>query len=102
MAASSMVRSGGPEDIFLKAIYDVLKIYAIDDEAQRRFEELASDGFDVLRSDATSAARSLEAIDNFTILAKTIRLGLTRGKREVGVKEIEFALSSLCPIFPIC
>ncbi|WFF41216.1 hypothetical protein EVC62_06705 [Salinicola endophyticus] len=102
MSHTVMIKEPEPHEKLMRIIHGVLEGFAIDRDAERRFEYLVEKGMHKVDLDRDTHARTIEAQENFWLLAKDIREKLHNFKSVVEVEDIENSLSVLCPIYPIC
>ena len=79
-----------------------MKEFSIDKVAEERFEDLVEKGMHRVDLDRDTHARTIEAQENFRLLAESIRDDLYGAKSIVEIEDIENGLFNLCPIYPIC
>lgn len=102
MSEAVLIKEPEPREKILAIIHEVLENFSIDNDAERRFEDLVEKGMTKVDLDRHTHARTLEAQENFRLLAENIRDELNGIKSVVELEDIENSLSTLCPIYPIC
>lgn len=102
MSEAVMVKEPEPREKILIIIYEVLEDFSIDKNAEKRFEDLVDKGMHKVDLDRNTHSRTIEAQENFRLLAESVRDKLHGNKSVVEVEDIENSLSILCPIYPIC
>ncbi|MEL7980180.1 hypothetical protein E0L35_05910 [Halomonas sp. ATBC28] len=102
MSEAVMIKEPEPREKLLMIIYEVLADLSINEDAEKRFENLVEKGMHKVDFDRVTHARTIEAQENFRMLAQDIRDRLHGVKSVVEVEDIENSLSTLCPIYPIC